>query len=57
MKHCKETGRPRALPVKAEPGIPDATASVRVGLAQALRGEGRLADEIFDELEREDVPR
>lgn len=30
-------------------------ASIRRGLAQARKGEGRPADEIFDELEREDA--
>jgi hypothetical protein len=29
-------------------------ASIRRGLAQARKGAGRAADEVFDELERED---
>jgi hypothetical protein len=33
----------------------DAVTSVRRGLAQARKGEGRRADEVFDELEREDA--
>jgi hypothetical protein len=32
----------------------DAVASVRGGLAQAGRGEGRPADRVFDELDRKD---
>ncbi len=32
-------------------------ASIRRGLAQARKGEGRPVDEVFDELEREDVGR
>jgi hypothetical protein len=31
----------------------DSVAKIRRGLAQALRGEGRPAEEVFDELERE----
>jgi hypothetical protein len=31
----------------------DAVAGIRRGLAQAKRGEGRPAKEVFDELERE----
>jgi len=31
----------------------DATASIRKGIAQARRGEGRLADDALDELERQ----
>jgi len=33
----------------------DAVASIRRGLAQAREGAGRPADEVFDELEREDT--
>jgi len=33
----------------------DAVASIRRGLAQARKGAGRPADEVFDELEREDA--
>ena len=32
----------------------DVVASVRRGLAQARKGTGRPADEVFDDLERED---
>jgi hypothetical protein len=32
----------------------DAVASIRRGLAQARKGAGRPADEVFDELERAD---
>ena len=67
----KKTGRPLMLTVngKAEAVLldaaayqevasqPDAVASIRRGLAQARKGEGRPADEVFDELEREDVGR
>ncbi len=35
----------------------DAVASIRRGLAQARKGAGRPADEVFDELEREDAGR
>ena len=31
----------------------DAVSGIRRGLAQALRGQGRLADEVFDELEHD----
>ncbi|MFZ3342839.1 MAG: type II toxin-antitoxin system Phd/YefM family antitoxin [Terriglobales bacterium] len=67
MKQMKKTGRPLVLTVngKAEAVVLDAAAyrdvaehldtvaSIREGLAQALRGEGRLADDVFDEMERE----
>ena len=36
---------------------PDAVASIRRGLARARKGAGRPADEVFDELEREDAGR
>ena len=35
----------------------DAVASIRCGLAQACNGQGRPADVVFDELEREDTGR
>lgn len=69
MKHMKKTGRPLVLTVngKAEAVVLDAAAyrdvaehldavaSIRRGLAQALKGQGRPAEEVFDELEREDA--
>ena len=71
MKQMKKTGRPLVLTVngKAEAVVLDAAAyrdvadhldavaSIRRGLAQARRGEGRPVDEVFDELEREDSNR
>jgi hypothetical protein len=33
----------------------DAVASVRRGLAQARKGMGRLASEVFDDMESEDT--
>jgi prevent-host-death family protein len=68
MKHMKKTGRPLVLTVngKAEAvlldasayqevaGHLDAVASIRRGLVQATKGAGRLADEVFDELDQED---
>jgi prevent-host-death family protein len=68
MKRMKRTGRPLVLTVngKAEAVLLDANAyqevanhldavaSVRRGLARARKGEGRIADEVFDELEQED---
>ena len=68
MKRMKKTGRPLVLTVngKAEAVLLDANtyqevadhldavSSVRRGLAQAAKGAGRLADEVFDELEQED---
>lgn len=47
---------PEAAFVNAEayqPSQQDAVASVRRGLAQARKGQGRPADEVLDELERE----
>ena len=35
----------------------DVVASISRGLAQARKGAGRLADEVFDELEPEDSTR
>ena len=71
MKRMKKTGRPLVLTVngKAEAVLLDAAAyqevaghlevvaSVRRGLVQARRGVGRTADEVFDELAREDSTR
>ena len=68
MKRMKKTGRPLVLTVngKAEAVLLDAAAyqevarhldavaSIRQGLAQARKGMGRPANEVFDELERED---
>ncbi|HVI08918.1 MAG TPA: type II toxin-antitoxin system Phd/YefM family antitoxin [Candidatus Binatia bacterium] len=68
MKRMKKTGRPLVLTIngKAEAVVLDpaayqdiadnldAIASIRRGLAQARRGEGRPAEEVFGELERED---
>ena len=68
MKRMKKTGRPLVLTVngKAEAVLLDAAAyqevashldtvaSIRRGLGQARKGMGRPADEVFDELERED---
>jgi len=67
MKKMKKTGRPLVLTIngKAEAIVLDpaayqqvadqldAIASIRRGLAQARRGEGRPAEDVFDELERE----
>ena len=67
MKRMKKTGRPLVLTVngKAEAVLLDAkdyqhvaehldaVASIRRGLAQARKGAGRPANEVFDELERE----
>jgi prevent-host-death family protein len=67
MKRMKKTGRPLVLTLngKAEAvvldpaayqdiaGHLDAVASIRRGLAQARRGEGRPADDVLNELERE----
>jgi len=71
MKHMKKTGRPLVLTVKGKAEAVvldakayqevasqlDAIASIRRGLAQARKGAGRPADEVFDELEREDAGR
>jgi prevent-host-death family protein len=64
MKHMKKTGRPLVLTVngKAEAVVLDAkayqevasqldaVANIRRGLAQARKGAGRAADEVFYEL-------
>jgi prevent-host-death family protein len=71
MRRMKKTGRPLVLTVngKAEAVLLDAAAyqvvaghldvvsSIRRGLAQARKGAGRDADDVFDELEREDSNR
>jgi hypothetical protein len=67
MKHMKKTGRPLVLTIngKAEAVVLDpatyqdvadhldAVASIRRGLTQAVRGEGRPAEDLLNELERE----
>lgn len=67
MKHMKKTGRPLVLTIngKAEAVLLDtatyqevadhldAVASVRRGLAQAKKGEGRPADDVMAELDSE----
>jgi prevent-host-death family protein len=67
MKHMKKTGRPLVLTIngKAEAVLLDAAAfqevadhldaiaSIRRGRGQARKGEGRLADAVLAELERE----
>jgi prevent-host-death family protein len=67
MKRMKKTGRPLVLTLngKAEAVVLDpaayqdiadhldAVASIRRGLAQARRGEGRPAEDLLNELERE----
>ncbi len=71
MKRMKKTGRPLVLTVngKAEAVLLDAAAyqqvasqldavaSIRRGLMQAEKRMGRPADDVFDELEREDSTR
>jgi prevent-host-death family protein len=67
MKRMKKTGRPLVLTIngKAEAVLLDPTVyqvvadqldavmRIRRGLDQAMRGEGRPVDEVFDDLERE----
>lgn len=67
MKRMKKTGRPLVLTLngKAEAVVLDpaayqdvadyldAVASIRRGLVQARRGEGRPAEDLLNELERE----
>lgn len=67
MKRMKKTGRPLVLTIngKAEAVLLDAAtyqevaehlsalAGIRRGLAQARKGEGRLADDVLAELERD----
>jgi prevent-host-death family protein len=67
MKRIRKTGRPLILTVKgkAEAVVIDAAsyqevadhldtiASIRRGLAQAMKGMGRSVDEVFDDLDRE----
>jgi len=55
MKHMKKTGRPPLLTGQEITSQLDAVASIRGGLAQARKGEGRPPDEMFDELDREDA--
>jgi prevent-host-death family protein len=71
MKRMKKTGRPLVLTVNGKPEAVlldaaayqevashlDVVASIRRGLAQAKRGAGRDADDVFDDLEREDSKR
>jgi prevent-host-death family protein len=68
MKRMKKTGRPLVLTVKGKAEAVlldanayqevaqhlDAVASVRRGLTQARKNEGRPADQVFDELEQDD---
>ncbi len=67
MKRMRKSGRPLVLTVKgkAEAIVLDAVAyqdvadhldaiaGIRRGLAQAMQGQGRPVDEVFDELENE----
>jgi prevent-host-death family protein len=67
MRRMKKTGRPLVLTIKGKAEAVlldaatyqevadhlDAVASIRRGLSQARKGEGRLADDVLDELERE----
>ena len=67
MKATKKTWRPLVLTMKGKikAVFPDAVAdqasqldsvaSIRSGLEQARKGAGRPAEEVFDELEREDA--
>jgi len=71
MKHRKKTDRPPVLAEKGKAKAVlldakayqevasqlDAVASIRRGLAQARKGVGRPADDVFDELERADASR
>ncbi len=71
MKIRKRTKPPLAFPLKdkaeavplnaaAYQGVAsqqDAVAGIRRGLAQARKGTGRPADEVFDKLERQDAGR
>ena len=71
MKPMKKAGRPLVLTAKGKAEAApldaaadqevasqlDAVASIGRGLAQARKGEGRPADEVFDELEHEDAGR
>lgn len=68
MKRIRKTGRPLILTVngKAEAVILDAAAyteiaehldtvaHIRQGLAEAKRGQGRLADDVFDDLAKDE---
>jgi len=55
MKHGKKTGCPPLLTEQEIASQLDAVASIRCGLAQARKGMGRPADEVCDDLEREDA--
>ena len=69
MKQMKKTGRPLVLTVKGKAEVVvldakayqevasqlDAVASIRRGLAQARKGIGRPASDVFDDLEQEDA--
>ena len=69
MKHMRKTGRPLVLTVKgkAEAVVLDTAtyqevadyldtiAGIRRGLVQARKGQGRAVDDVFDDLERDDV--
>lgn len=71
MKQMKKTGRPPvhtaegtaeavlldAATYQEVAGHLDAVTSIRRGLAQAHKGLGQPADEVFDELERGDSTR
>jgi hypothetical protein len=70
MKHMKKTDQPLGVKAKGKAETLfdavslenvasqlDAVTSIRRGLAQARKGAGRPADEVFDELEREDAGR
>jgi prevent-host-death family protein len=71
MKYMKKTRRPLVLTVKGKAEVVvldakayqevasqlDTVASIRLGLAQASKGKGRPANEVFDELEREEAGR
>jgi hypothetical protein len=50
MRHVKKTGRPPLLDEREIASQLDAVASIRRGLAQARKGVGRPADDVFDDL-------
>ena len=51
MNRMKTTSRP-TLPANREADPPDSIKGIRRGLAQAKKGLGRSADDVFDALER-----
>jgi len=67
IKRMRKSGRPLVLTVKGKAEAVvldpvayqdvadhlDAIAGIRRGLAQAMQGQGRPVDEVFDELENE----